>query len=66
MLEKNHKTKTTKKHKMDYIQNGYLDVDSVLHESDRVPGVYLRFLRIRYMRPLMKVKAKATQARMKE
>lgn len=27
---------------------------------------YLRFLSIRYMRPLVKVKAKATQARMKE
>lgn len=32
--------KTTKKQnkKTDYIQNGYLDVDSVLHESDRAPG----------------------------
>lgn len=35
-------------------------------ESHPAPGLYLRFLSIRYMRPLMKVKAKATQARMKE
>lgn len=35
-------------------------------ESHPAPGLYLRFLSIRYMRPLMKVNAKATQARMKE
>lgn len=50
--------KTTKKY--DYIQNGYLRV-----ASGGGRGLYLRFLSIRYMRPLRKVKAKATQARMK-
>lgn len=35
-------------------------------KSHTAPGLYLRFLSIRYMRPLMKVNAKATQARMKE
>lgn len=35
-------------------------------ESGWAPEAYLRFLRIMYMRPLMKVKEKDTQARMKE
>lgn len=63
LLEKPQQNKTKKP---DYIQNGYLNVDSVLGESCRAPDAYLRFLSIRYMRPLMKVKAKATHARMKE
>lgn len=60
--------KTTHTHTQnDYIQNGYLNVDSVLRQKrPGGRGVYLRFLRIRYMRPLMKVNAKATHARMKE
>lgn len=33
---------------------------------DRAPDVYLRFLSIRYIRPLTKVQVKATHARMKE
>lgn len=53
--------------KIDYIQNGYLNVDfCTVAKATSLPGFYLRFLRIRYMRPLMKVKAKATHARMKE
>lgn len=56
--------KTTKKN--DYIQNGYVTVGARPWESAQASDTYLRFLRIIYMRPLMKVKAEATQARMKE
>jgi hypothetical protein len=52
--------------KNDYIQNGYVTMDATLWEGGQTSDTYLRFLRIMYMRPLMKVKAKATQARMKE
>lgn len=56
--------KTTKRN--DYIQNGYVTVDARLWETAQASDTYLRFLRIMYMRPLMKVKAEVTQARMKE
>lgn len=55
--------KTTKN---DYIQNGYVTWMPYCGESGWASETYLRFLRIMYMRPLMKVKAKDTQARMNE
>lgn len=53
-----------KTQKNDYIQDGCVAAEARLWESRR--PTYLRFLRIIYMKPLTKVKAKATQARMKE
>lgn len=50
--------------KNDYIQDGCVAAEARLWENGR--RTYLRFLRIMYMKPLTKVKAKATQARMKE
>lgn len=50
--------------KNDYIQNGYLVW--ILYGSDPAAQLYLRFRRIMYMRLLIKVKEKDTQARMYE
>lgn len=57
---------TTKPHKNDYIQNGYWNFWLCPVVLEITVAVYLRFLSIKYMMLLTRVKANAIQAKMKE